>query len=460
MKVILFILLIHEVTIGQVLSTFFGSNPLLEAAKKSSSIKKLDECFCELTGPVDVCCCDVETVDTLNSDTIHPIISKLVKQVYFRFFKVNFNKECPFWLDDGRCVLKDCHVEKCSKDELPLFLKNDNVTPDSIKTNTSHVTSCDPVSEEEKQLSTIIDDISDEQVEQFKEWARHDDDEDFCEFEDDFSDDASYVDLVINPERYTGYSGHSPHRIWSAIYNENCFRSDISSNLLGTQEMCLEKRAFFRLISGLHASINIHLSAQYIISGGSSNPKFGPNLNEFVRRFDTASTNGQGPGWLKNLYFAYLVVLRAITKAEETWKSIEFYTHDKEEFETKKKVLQLVEAAKNCGHYLFDESQMFSGDASDQLKEEFRLHFRNISRIMDCVGCDKCRLWGTLQIRGIGTALKILFNGRKTKQLHLSRSEVVSLFNVLGRLSESMQSLHLFKNMEIRNVHSSIPTDL
>ena len=24
---------------------------------------------------------------------------------------------------------------------------------------------------------------SDEQVEQFKEWARHDDDEDFCEFE-------------------------------------------------------------------------------------------------------------------------------------------------------------------------------------------------------------------------------------------------------------------------------------
>ena len=66
-------------------------------------------------------------------------------------------------------------------------------------------------------------------------------------------------------------------------------------------------------------------------------------------------------------------------------------------------------------------------------QEEFRLHFRNISRIMDCVGCDKCRLWGTLQIRGIGTALKILFNGRKTKQLYLSRSEVVSLFNVLGR---------------------------
>ena len=31
-------------------------------------------------------------------------------------------------------------------------------------------------------------------------------------------------------------------------------------------------------------------------------------------------------------------------------------------------------------------------------QEDFKLHFRNISRIMDCVGCDKCRLWGKLQV--------------------------------------------------------------
>lgn len=44
------------------------------------------------------------------------------------------------------------------------------------------------------------------------------------------------------------------------------------------------------------------------------------------------------------------------------------------------------------------------------LKEEFKSHFRNISRIMDCVGCDKCRLWGKLQVTGLGTALKLLFS--------------------------------------------------
>lgn len=60
----------------------------------------------------------------------------------------------------------------------------------------------------------------------------------------------------------------------------------------------------------------------------------------------------------------------------------------------------------------FDENEMFKGVEADArlLREEFRLHFMNISRIMDCVGCDKCRLWGKLQTHGMGTALKILFS--------------------------------------------------
>ena len=31
--------------------------------------------------------------------------------------------------------------------------------------------------------------------------------------------------------------------------------------------LCLEKRVFYRLVSGLHASINIHLAAQYAVPG-------------------------------------------------------------------------------------------------------------------------------------------------------------------------------------------------
>jgi hypothetical protein len=32
------------------------------------------------------------------------------------------------------------------------------------------------------------------------------------------------------------------------------------------------------------------------------------------------------------------------------------------------------------------------------VKAEFREHFKNITRVMDCVSCDKCKLWGKLQV--------------------------------------------------------------
>ena len=42
---------------------------------------------------------------------------------------------------------------------------------------------------------------------------------------------------------------------------------------------------------------------------------WGPNIHEFKRRFDPETTNGEGPQWLNNLYFTYLVELRALVKA-------------------------------------------------------------------------------------------------------------------------------------------------
>ena len=90
----------------------------------------------------------------------------------------------------------------------------------------------------------------------------------------------------------------------------------------------------------------------------------------------------------------------------------------------------------------FDETQLFKGDPveAQKLKEEFKQKFRIITRIMDCVGCDKCRLWGKVQTLALGTALKILFSGNNfgtdstldansKKTFQLSRSEIVALFN-------------------------------
>lgn len=46
----------------------------------------------------------------------------------------------------------------------------------------------------------------------------------------------------------------------------------------------------------------------------------------------------------------------------------------------------------------FDEGVLFQDKTSKGLKREFRERFRNITRIIDCVTCEKCRLWGKLQV--------------------------------------------------------------
>ena len=78
------------------------------------------------------------------------------------------------------------------------------------------------------------------------------------------------------------------------------------------------------------------------------------------------------------------------------------------------------------------------------LKEDFRQRFRNVSRLMDCVGCDKCRLWGKLQTVGYGTALKVLFEYDELKNGEnppLKRTELVALVNTLDRVSSSLTAL-------------------
>ncbi len=47
-----------------------------------------------------------------------------------------------------------------------------------------------------------------------------------------------YVNLLQNPERFTGYAGPSAHRVWQAMIEENCFG--------GINDVCLEKRVFHR----------------------------------------------------------------------------------------------------------------------------------------------------------------------------------------------------------------------
>lgn len=180
--------------------------------------------------------------------------------------------------------------------------------------------------------------ISTEAQKGFEIWADFDEHRDnFCIL-DDHENGCEYVDLTLNPERYTGYRGPSAHRIWRSIYLENCFDENAKRALFRhikqpdqLNAMCIEQRTFYRAISGLHSSINIHLASNYLLSESGSfmsapNGVWGRNIDEFRNRFSAETTDGEGPNWLKNLYFVYLLELRALAKAAPYLRQEQYFT--------------------------------------------------------------------------------------------------------------------------------------
>ncbi|CAF4423429.1 unnamed protein product, partial [Adineta steineri] len=123
--------------------------------------------------------------------------------------------------------------------------------------------------------------------------------------------------------------------------------------------------------AGLHSSISIHLCAQYffpIVGGGysRSDGRWGPNLDEFKRRFDPETTGNEGPAWLKNLYFIYLIELRAIYKARDYLQSQTYFTGNQTDDIHTKELLSdsLFKEIEPFANY-FNENDLFK---NEQLK--------------------------------------------------------------------------------------------
>nr|XP_002159593.1 ERO1-like protein beta isoform X1 [Hydra vulgaris] len=484
MKIIIYMLFIIQIILFTTCHGAKKSKSGIETTEYSwyhSKYKDADSCLCQLTGKLEDCCCTIEDVEAINSNHIYSKLVDIISHNYFRYIKLNLHRGCPFWQDWGKCAIKNCKVDTCSDEELPPGLKDvHNICSKENKYGKDSQNSKDTCfkdfsnvasnSEElcsvgkEKTLGDIDKTISDQQKEHFKGWSNYDADTSFCVDLEDDVDNSSWIDLTINPERYTGYQGKDANRIWMSIYKENCFLPENSPRNYEEfkakflSKTCIEKRVFYRTVSGLHASISIHLSYKYLLQKKSllENEVWGPNIKEFKKRFDAAHTNGNGPHWLKNVFFTYSVVLRAVIKATPYWKEAVFYTgNSTSDLKLKEQILDFINSTRACPS-TFDESVMFTGDPEQaaKLKEEFRLHYKNITRIMDCVGCERCRLWGKLQTTGIGTALKILFSSSKWdvvpvingKKFSLTRTETVSLFQVLSKLSASVQIISEFKN--------------
>ncbi|KZV73287.1 endoplasmic oxidoreductin [Peniophora sp. CONT] len=389
------------------------------------------------TGPIEMTMCDYETIESVNPD-LYEQLHALVETPFFRYFRVDLYRDCPFWDENSLCVNEDCRIVTVDESDIPepWRAKALSKLQSSSQENRTTLPGC---------------------------YYR---DSDFCFLDDDTEGD--YVDLALNPERFTGYAGTSTARIWQAIYQENCFGeselnlmnepSKAAVTMPGTLtgplhpddansnegEQCVEKRAYYKIISGLHASISTHICLENF---NQRTGNWGPDLQCFVNRV------ASHPERLQYIYFNTVLMLRAVARLGPYLNAYDYCasaTHDEHAL-TLSSVQSVVELAKTAGK--FDETVLFAGANAAVLKEEFKQHFRNVTRIMDCVGCDKCRLWGKVQTTGVATALKVLFemdekalDPRLNANL-LSRTEVVALLNTLHRFSESLHATELFRKM-------------
>ena len=342
---------------------------------------------------VDDCNCRISDLNQLNNERLNPLLRQIVQKNYFRFYPINLKKNCQFWSDNGQCLLRSCAIESCPTEKLPEVLRetfNSNKLNrlSTVKQAEHHQEQCSPV-DSNSSLGLVNKNLSEEHKQTIENWVKFDDvqSENFCDVDDETSAELEYIDLLINVERYTGYSGISPHKVWSAIYNENCFflpdsqgYYNLKQKRLNADKMCLEGRTFYRLISGLHSSISIHLCSQYFfptLGGGysRSDGRWGPNLNEFKHRFDPEKTGGEGPTWLRNLYFIYLIELRAIYKARDYFQSQTYFTGNQtDDLLTKRLItdnlLKEIEPFSNR----FDENFLFK-NGDEQLKVQFKETF-------------------------------------------------------------------------------------
>lgn len=378
-------------------------------------------------------------IDSLNAQ-VRPYLSKLVKSPFFKYFKLDLDKQCKFWNAQHFCATENCAVEVLPTSQYNWSdVINDDLKPSKLG-EINRPDSTDRAENDEnneKNHQQICEDL------------------DYSHYDDDH--ECVYVDLLVNPERFTGYGGSQSFDVWKAIYSENCFPNTNPLSMTKEEpEKCVEKNLFYRLISGMHASIAVHLSNEYL---DSTTGEFYPNLEIFMERVGGFSDR------LSNIYFNYAMITQSIVKLNELLSITDFIKKG-DDGEEQIKLLSNEDSNYSTllneiipslsDNTLFNSSQLFNPKTvSPDLKDEFRSRFKNVSAIMDCVGCDRCRMWGKLQTIGYGTALKILFESEDPKNmpyLKFRRIELVALFNTFDRLSKSIEAINNFKTMYLKHL--------
>ncbi|KUI58374.1 Endoplasmic reticulum oxidoreductin-1 [Cytospora mali] len=447
-----------------------------------------DDCAISPKAIVSDACASFSTLEDLNSK-IKPAIEDLTQTTdFFSHYRLNlFHKTCPFWNDEnGMCGNIACAVQTLdSEEDIPEVWRAHELGKLEGPLAKHPGRQIQEQRPERPLQGKLGEDVGETCVFEYDDEC---DERDYCVPEDESAaSKGDYVSLLQNPERFTGYAGEGAQQVWNAVYRENCFQKSsfphtaalgqsspakgkaaldfkqvmeaagrqqmleeqreqspntpfVANTGLEVEDECVEKRVFYRVVSGMHTSISTHLCWDWM---NQTTGQWQPNLGCYLHRLH------KFPDRISNLYFNYALLTRAIAKLGPHLQDYTFCTGDPDQdAATKSKVFAVTQASSSVPE-IFDESLMFKNGEGPFLKEDFKNRFRNVSRLMDCVGCDKCRLWGKLQTAGYGTALKVLFefDNDSDEIPVLKRTELVALFNTYARLSTSLDAIQKFRIM-------------
>lgn len=372
-------------------------------------------------------CCDLtySQINTLNSK-IRSNVHDLVQQDYFKHYQFSLDMSCPFFECQSICFSPGC--------QLDLDVHSDDYNYDLENTNNNG------------KLGDLSEDsFLDSLCSTDNKNIPQEDDDEWCDLDEK---NGVIIDISRNPERFTGYFPTPERNIWGMIYE---------NQLEG--ECPIEQQVFYQIISGFHSSVSTHLSNEYY---NNITNTWEPNLELFNFKV------GDHPERISNIYFNYALVVRALLKISPYLNEIKFNQHNVEKDHLiKSQVNSIIEQLPHDLH-VFNEDLMFK---NFEIKEEFKHKFKNVTRLMDCVTCDRCRLWGKIQSTGYATALKVLFESPKHLK-SLKKNEVKSLFNTFDRLTKSIESINNFNllkaiggktdssNTEIKNGETYIAPSL
>lgn len=199
---------------------------------------------------------------------------------------------------------------------------------------------------------------------------------------------GSKIDLRNIPKSYSPHGNSSAH-IWKKMY-----KISTGSQLLNM------------LLSGLHFSTTIHISSSFFSFFGG----FLPNSLNYLARYKTV--------YKKSLYVLYVYVRTSLHILCR---------------------LRRNDALTRKSTHIFRSHVNTDKDFFDKIKK--------IYNVLNCLECDKCKVWGKVQVFGILSASRLYSNGSDFK---LSKKEIVCLLRLFSCLCASIVEMKRLESLKWR----------